>query len=229
MQEFNWDPYFGTIAPSPLSTQPFGACVGAARHWRSLPDLLPSQVHRQRRIDQFRRVVIVAGPAAAVLLFGFSILFGRLDQSMRPLTSRHQARLNEVRVLIGQCTKWEATRSEADTIEGQIRAFSEKTPLWVGFYKELSVLLPSEFYAQRFDGRIVNGRLHVTILGDVYADDESDGFDQIKERMLAALVASPFCHEVREPKATRHLGGGASAGTISVEIALAYPGAGLES
>lgn len=213
-----------------VSLQPFGACVGAARHWRALPDLLPPPVRRQRRVNRVRRALAVGGPVAALVLFGVGTMFDRLDAEMRPLGLEREAQLVQVRELLGQCTKWDTARRQADTIEGRLQAFSDATPLWIGFFKELSALLPKEFYAERFDARTIDGRVYVTIVGDVYADPEALGFDEIKEKMLAALVASPFCHEVREPKATRHVGGKSGlSGTISVEIALAYVGAGTES
>jgi len=138
------------------SLQPYGAAVGTARHWRTLPDLLPPEVRRKRRIDRARRVVSACAPITAAALIGLAMLFGQISSDARPTIIACRREMNTMGNLLGEVRMRTATKQVADTLEQQLRRFATSSPQWIGFFKELSILLPEEFNAERLQARMTD-------------------------------------------------------------------------
>lgn len=204
-----------------ISVQRFAAAIGAARHWRNRPDLLPAFVRRRRQVHAARRAVSFAGPAATAALLGFALLFGRIDARLRPWDTTLKQQLSSIQLLFAKVMSWRDTRAVSSKIERRFEKFVEMKPTWVGFFKELSHVLPPEFHAERLDVLAKDGRLTVTINGFVDATQDKIPYDKIATDTLKRLNKSPFCHEVNLMNASR--GDSQYEGTVSFQIALAYP------
>lgn len=204
----------------------FSAAVGAIRHWRVLPDLLPAHIRRYRRISRVRRGVSIAGPVVAAAVISIAMLFNRIDMQVRPGIPAHEQQLWNVRNLLGGIRQQWDKKIVADSVHAQLSKFADATPPWIGVFKELAVLLPKEFFAERFDARIKEGRMFMTIVGEIYTTDESPRSDELVEQLLKSLDDSPFCNGVELKAWNRSERGKAgSEGTLAFEFALAYPGA----
>ncbi|MFQ5425047.1 MAG: hypothetical protein ACE5F9_13855, partial [Phycisphaerae bacterium] len=207
-----------------ISLQPYGAAVGTARHWRTLPDLLPPEVRRKRRIDQARRAVSACAPITAAALIGLATLFGQISSDARPTIAACKRQMNSVRDLMGEVRTRTVTKQVADTLERQLRRFATSSPQWIGFFKELSILLPEEFDAERIQARMTDGGIHVTITGRVHTQGTAVTVDEIVyDRMLRQLGKSPFIDEVTLLNESRNPASGTeAAGQVSIDVALAY-------
>ncbi|MCZ6817492.1 MAG: hypothetical protein O7F76_12465 [Planctomycetota bacterium] len=213
-------------ADEDVSPASFSAAVGAIRHWRDLPDLLPARIRRYRRISRIRRSICITGPVLAGAIMCIAILFNRIDMQIRPPVPRHEQQLRNVRDLLGGIRQQWDKKIAADSVHSQLAEFSDAAPPWIGIFKELSLLLPKEFFAERFDARMKEGRMFMTIVGEILTSDESPRSDELVEQLLKSLDDSPFCHGVELKAWNRSERGKAgSEGTLSFEFALAYPGA----
>lgn len=207
------------------SMETFLVPVGAIRHWQSLPDLLPPEVRRERRLRRIRRAVAISGPIVASVIVGFAVMFDRMGGGVLTDLSEKQQQLADVQKVIGDNGRFEVDRKVAEQIEKQIADFSQSTPSWIGVFKELSVLLPSEVQAAEFAVADRDGRLWLVVNGSVHNTDKGQDFDRVVEQTLLLLQRSPFFGNVELLLANRVLPSedATLVGRIGVELELAYP------
>ncbi len=132
--------------------------------------------------------------------------------------------MNTMGNLLGEVRMRTATKQVADTLEQQLRRFATSSPQWIGFFKELSILLPEEFNAERLQARMTDKGIYVTITGRVHTSGNAATVDEIVyDRMLRQLGKSPFIEEVTLLNESRNPQSGMeAAGQVSIDVALAY-------
>jgi Tfp pilus assembly PilM family ATPase/Tfp pilus assembly protein PilN len=201
------------------------AIVGAACCCATLPDLLPREVRRSRRIRQVRRSIIFCGPPIAAAVLSLAVLFQDVSAKLNPAISEQRRQLADVQQIMTENGRWTAEQKTIDGLQSQIDDFATSTPLWVGLFKELSFLLPAELQATEFIARNSEDGIRVTVNATVFVRHDGRSFDEVVERTLLLLQRSTFFRRVQLLAANRNektlLRGGA--GTLSVELDLAYP------
>ena len=212
------------------STQSFvldsaAAVVGVACCQDTLPDLLPGEVRTAQRIRRVRHSIAFCGPLIAAAVLALAILFQNVSTKLSPAISEQQRQLVEVQEIMTENGRWTAEQKTIDRLQSQIDDFSTSTPMWVGLFKELSFLLPVELQATEFIARNSEDGIRVTVNATVFVRHEGRSFDEVVEKTLLLLQRSTFFRRVQLLAANRNektlLRGGA--GTLSVELDLAYP------
>jgi Tfp pilus assembly PilM family ATPase/Tfp pilus assembly protein PilN len=208
-----------------FSLESAAAVVGAACCRDTLPDLLPSEVRTAYRIHQIRRSIVFCGPLLAAAVLAFAVLFQNVGAKLSPGISEQRRQLADVQQVLTENGRWTAEQKTIDRLQSQMDDFSTATPLWLGLFKELSFLLPAELQATEFIARNSEEGIRVTVNATVFVRHDGRSFDEVVERTLLLLQRSPFFRRVQLLAANRNektlLRGGA--GTLSVELDLAYP------
>jgi len=212
-------------AASPGQVESYAALAGAAAFGRGLPSLIPPEYRRQRRLRRIRQSVTWCGPIAACAVFLVGLLFGRLESSLSGSPARNDPHLGAVEQVLDRAGKWNAVSAQIRELEGQLTAFSEASPSWIGVFKELSLTLPSELRALEYTARYEEDGMSLVIRAAVHPDRARRGFDEIVAQTLLLLQRSSFFRRVElvsanqgnvpeDPRAV---------GAISVELDLVYP------
>ena len=201
------------------------AVVGATLHLKDLPSLLPPETRNSIRIERVRRCLTMACPMFAAVITIFGTLFSRVNAQLQPRLAEHEARMTQMQVELASSAKIEALKFTADNMEKRLGKFDRYSPLWVGVFKEISVLIPAEVQVTQVAADWEDRELRLTVTGDVHRSVHSPGFDKIVEQTLLLLDRSPFCSHVRLVNANRGVSRKSAglAGTLAVEITLAHP------
>ena len=209
-----------------LSLAPFAPAAGAARHWRMLPNLIPPELLKERKLDSIRRRVSTCALVAAAAIACLAVLFDRLASSSRPAMPGQEAQLADIRQIVALNNQRRLEQQAVAELQDHFDDFAGSTPSWIGIFKELSLLLPSGVQATGFEARIVDGRLRLTVNGAVYTNAETQGFNDAVEQTLRLLQRSAFFESVQLRSANGVPNGqkAGAAGNFSVEVALVYPG-----
>jgi Tfp pilus assembly PilM family ATPase len=201
------------------------AIVGAARRREALPDMLPGDVRMAHRLRRIRRSVAFCGPLVAVAVLAVAALFHNVNEKLRSTLDVQKQNLVNVRQIVNENGRWTAEQKTVDRLQKQIDDFATATPLWVGLFKELSILLPTELQATDFIARTGDDGIKVTVNATVFVRHDGRGVDEVVEKSLLLLQRSSFFRRVQLLSANRNektqFRGGA--GTLSVELDLAYP------
>lgn len=199
--------------------------AAAALDARTIPNVLPPEVLRQRTMQRVRRSVALCGPVIAAAILGFAFLFGRVDSNLKSRVESHQAELATVQRLVGERNKWSALQSSVTSLQGRFDQFARATPHWVGVFKELSLLLPREVQVSEYAVQSEGSVIALTVNAKVYMDGKGRTFDEVATQTLLMLQRSPFFDRVEMVSANqaRREEDPKSAGTISVRLDLAYP------
>lgn len=200
------------------------AVVGASLHLKDLPSLLPPETRNVIRIERMRRTLTMACPIFAAVIAIFGTLFSHVNAQLQPRLAEQEGRMRQMQAELAASAKIDAMRAAADDLEKRLGRFGRYSPLWVGVFKEISVLLPAELQVTQFAAHWVDGEPRLTLTGDVHRSVQSPGFDKIVEQTLLLLDHSPFCSRVRLVNANRGASRKAAglAGTLAVEITLAH-------
>ncbi len=201
------------------------AVVGASMHLDNLPSLLPPETRNSIRIERIRRTLTMACPIFAAVITIFGTLFSHVNAQLQPRLAEQEGRMAQMQAQLASSAKIDALKAAADDMEKRLKRFERYSPLWVGVFKEISTLLPSELQVTHFALHWVDGEPRLTLTGDVHRSTHSPGFDKIVEQTLLLLDHSPFCSRVRLVSANRGVSRKAAglAGTLAVEITLAHP------
>jgi len=226
VDDVEWLKGRATLAASAKGFSPESLAVvtGAAEHWQTLPNLIPPEVHQRRKIRRVCRSTSLAGPIIAAGIFGIAFLFDQMGMKIQPAVGDQQARLSHLQQLTGTNGQWINLRDEARRLEDEFDVFARATPHWVGLFKELSLLLPSELMAVRFQVLTESDGLHLTIESLVYTTPQGRSYDEVVEQTLLSLERSPFFRRVDLLQSTTvDEEGDVAAGSLSVRLDLAYP------
>jgi Tfp pilus assembly PilM family ATPase len=223
----NWLKGLATLSQNAggLSPDTFTAVIGAIRHRQSLPDLIPPQVHKLRKMRRIRRSVVLGAALATVVVTVIGVFFHRLGAPLGPCIMTRRAQLEEVQGLLDMNVRWISDRGAIDELQEQFDGFVRENPLWLGVFKEISVLLPHEVQVTEFKVRSDEEGMRLLVSGVVYIGERSRSFDGAVEQTLLLLQKSPFFRRVQLLAANReakrehpH-----AAGTLTVELDLVYP------
>ncbi|MFQ5503082.1 MAG: hypothetical protein ACE5EQ_12435, partial [Phycisphaerae bacterium] len=187
-----------TLAASSKGFSPESLAVvtGAAEHWHTLPNLIPPEVHQQRKLRRICRSTSLAGPIVAAAIFGIAFLFDQMGMKIQPAVGAQQARLSHLQQLTGSNDQWIVLRESARRLQGEFDEFARVTPQWEGLFKELSLLLPSELMAVRFQALTESDGLQLMIESLVYTTPQGRSYDEVVEQTLRSLERSPFFRRV---------------------------------
>lgn len=214
-----------TGTPEGMSSDVFSAVVAGTRYWRTLPDLIPPEVHRRRLIRRIRRSVAFCGMFVAAAIVAFAVLFQQVGAAVFPSVAVQQQQLAEVQRTIVVNAEWQASQEVVASLRKQFDDFTRQTPAWSGVFKEVSVLLPREVQATGFDvGPNADG-MRLTLSGVVYADEHGRSFDQSVAQTLLLLQRSSFFKNV-QLRGANHGAPSAfpdAAGSLRVDLDLVYP------
>lgn len=200
------------------------AVVGASMHLKNLPNLLPPETRNSIRIEKMRRCITMACPMFAAVITIFGTLFSRVNAQLQPRLVEQEGRMAQMQADLAVSAKMDAIKASADDLERRLGKFDRYSPLWVGVFKEISMLLPAELQVTQFAAHWVDGEPRLTLTGDVHRSAHSPGFDKIVEQTLLLLDHSPFCSRVRLVNANRGAARRSAglAGTLAVEITLSH-------
>ena len=205
--------------------------VGAARCRQTLPDVLPGDVRAARRLRRIRRSVASCGPLVAAAALAVAVLFHGVNENLRQATDTQKRQLESVQQTVSENARWMAERKVVEGLQKQIDDFATSTPVWIGLFKEFSFLLPAELRVNDLVGRMSDDGIKVTMNATVFVEPDGRSFDEIVEKTLLLLQRSSFFRRVQLLAANRtdkaRVQGGA--GTLSVELDLAYPHKGLKA
>lgn len=210
------------------SIEPCAVMVGAGLHWESTPDLIPPEFKRERRMRRVRRRIAMCGPflAAGVLLYAF--MLDNIHGTLSTTIDTRNAELADVQEIVGRNQQWEGEKRIITQLQGQFDKFSLETPNWVGMFKELSHLLPTEMRATELTANRSTHGLKLVLRASVLQTNRGRGFDEVVGEAMMALEGSVFLDSVQLLSANRDESEGDDllAGTFAVELELAYPAAG---
>ena len=215
-----------TLDPESLCS--CAAAVAAATHQKDLPDLTPRDVRNQRRLRRIRRSTVLAAPVLAAAVFGLSVLFDNVIARSGLSQGVDQAKLVQLQRISRSHDRQNAEQRFTQQLQKQFDDFARATPRWDGLFKELARALPQEVQVTEFRARTEKDDIHVTMQARVYTRPQGWNFDQVVEQTLRALEGSPFFKRVL-PLSSNRAGPGEdspAAGTLSVELELAYPRSG---
>ncbi len=203
----------------------FAVTVGAARHWQTLPDLIPPEFRLQRRVQKIRNSVAVCGSVAALAIITFALLFDYVGDHLFQSMDSHRSRLSEVQGIVDTSEKHVRQQETVVLLQKRLDRFSRFNPSWVGVFKELAVLLPREVQAREFRAESSSRGIRLIVSGAVHCRESSRGFDEAVEQTLLLLQRSSFFERVRLLTANRRTPdlNSDAAGTLAVELDLAYP------
>ncbi len=213
-------------AAAGLRADCFTMTAAALRHMEELPDLIPSEVRKARLLRRVRRSTALAGPVMAVAIFAVAFLFDQLGSKVQSAFGAHERDLAGVRRIIGENDKWLEHQKQADLLQQELDRFARGSPNWEGLFKELSRVLPSELQATRFGAAGGGKGMRIVIEAVVHSGAQGCPFDEVVEQTLLALERSPFFHGVHLLSSQKRLGderAGQGAGTLSIQLDLAYP------
>jgi Tfp pilus assembly PilM family ATPase len=218
-------------ASAPGRLDGFAVAAGAARWTRQLPDLMPPEVLRQRRVRRVRRSIAVCGPILAAAIGGLAVLFDHLGSGLSITAADRRQELAGVEQIVEANTRWAEEQARVRALEGQFDAFCRASPSWVGVFKELSLLLPSELRALEYSTRAEGGRLIFTVRAGVYTAKTGRSFDEVVAQALLVLQRSAFFRRVELVSAQRGQApeDPASAGSLAVQLELVVPQAGRKA
>lgn len=200
------------------------AATGAVLHRSDLPDLLPPDVRRKRRILQVRRSATLIAPVVAAAVFGLGFLFETAVTKVAPSLGADRTRLAHLQRLASEHSRRNAKQKLVARLQQQLDCFAQATPRWDGLFKELSRKLPKELQVTEFRARCDGGAILLTMRTKIFTSRSGRSFDEVLEEALMTLEHSPFFKRV-QPLGSNRLGQDASgaAGTLVVELELAYP------
>lgn len=209
--------------PGP-SLEAFAPAVSAVRYWSTLPDLTPPEVLRDRRLARVQRRFSIFCATAAAAVAGMALMFDQVASDTQPVVNLGQMQLADVQQIVAVNNQWAVEQQAVAALEQEFDDFNRASPLWIGVFKELSVLLPREVQATGFEVRGTERGLQLVVNGAVYATGKDRGFDDAVEQTLRLLQRSAFFERVRLLAANGtvtkdHPG---AVGTFSVEVALVY-------
>ncbi|MBN2562437.1 MAG: hypothetical protein JXQ75_16045 [Phycisphaerae bacterium] len=208
-----------------LSLDAFSAAVGAVKHWHALPDLIPPEVHRDRRIRRIRRSISVSAGLVAAAIAAFAILFDQMGVPLSPSISTHQEQLAGVQRIVGANTQWESTQKAVTRLRGAFDEFTRPNPSWIGIFKELSILLPREVQATELVVHSDKNGMRLSLGAAVYTGEHGLSFDKAVEQALLMLQRSSFFERVELLAANREASPEHpnAAGTLTIKLDLVYP------
>ncbi|MCK6457466.1 MAG: hypothetical protein L6Q92_13180 [Phycisphaerae bacterium] len=200
--------------------------AGAFLAQRPLPDLVPPEVRQRQRIERYRRFGESVGPALAATLLLVTLLFRHLTSGLDQAQARDASILEKTQAELRALNEWKAQADRVLAREREIGDFARTSPRWVGIFKELAVLLPTNMQIRQMSARTIEDGLTLQVTAVLYAAQEGVLFDEAVEQTLATLQASPYFSRVEVLSAAR-----ADAvarrerqlGTMVVELRLAYP------
>lgn len=211
--------------PSQTSSdgESFAASCAVAKFLGDLPDLLPEQERKRRRIARVRNSTTKAGPIIAAATLGVAFLFNQIGGHLSNAVGQVQTEMVRVQSMVSENTKLQQERAAIDALKARFDTFARQTPNWVGLFKELSIILPKEIRVTRMTTRNDGAAIRVVIDGEVARSHRGESYDQSVELALTALERSPFASAVRLVNSSRADGEqGDVEGTMSVEVSLAY-------
>jgi len=206
--------------------QSMAVAVAGALFHESLPDLMPSAIRKKKRLRKIRRVVTLCGPCAAAATLVLAMLFERVGSQFDPALAFQNQQLAGVQQIVGANSQWNADRAVVSRLQRQFDEFSQNSPSWVGVFKDLATLLPSELQVTDY---VVSSRedgLRLTVNAMVFSSGQPGrDFDKTVAQTLLLLQKSPSFGNVQLLSANRdqqsqRLG---ATGALSVELELVYP------
>lgn len=205
------------------NVEAFAAASSAARFMAELPNLLPEEEFKRRRIARFRSSTTKAGPIVAAATLGVAFLFNQVGGHLSQAVGEVQSEMVRVQSMVDKNTQLQQERSAITAIKARFDDFASHTPNWLGFFKELSLILPKEIRVTRLSTRNTGFELRVIIDGEVVRTRNGQSCDKIVEFTLTALERSPFVSAVHLVNSSRSDDGKSNfEGTLSVEVSLAY-------
>ena len=225
--EASWLKGLASIDPSAedIALSSCAAATGAVLHQRDLPDLLPPDVRRNRRILRTRRSATLVTPVVAVAIFGIGFLFETVATKVAPSLVPDRAKLAHLQRLANDHNRWNTKRQLIARLQKQLDDFSRATPRWDGLFKELSRTLPVELQVTEFRASSEGDAILLTMRTRIFTSGNGRSFDEVLEETLMTLERNPFFRRVQPLGSNlldRNSANGA-AGTLEVELELAYP------
>jgi len=200
-----------------------GVAAAAALYHGSLPDLVPTTVRRKRMAVRVRRVATLAGAPLAAAIFAFGLVVENLAVNVDPLTLQSQQRMMDVQRLLSVGKDCERKRQTIAAVNREFDGFARATPAWLGLFKELSILLPREYHANELTARQVDGRLRLTVTGEIQLTADGRRFGDVVQQTLVQFEKSPFFARVQPVSSNQSPTSGGAAGTLTIELDPAYP------
>ncbi|MCB9854593.1 MAG: pilus assembly protein PilM [Phycisphaerales bacterium] len=205
------------------NVEAFASASSAARFISDLPNLLPEEEFKRRRIARFRSSTTKAGPIVAAATLGVAFLFNQIGGHLSKAVGQVQMEMVRVQSMVDKNTQLQQERSAITAIKAKFDDFACHTPNWLGFFKELSLILPKEIRVTRLSTRNDGAELRVVIDGEVARSRNGQSYDETVEVTLTALERSPFASAVHLVNSSRNDSErGNFEGTLSVEVSLAY-------
>ncbi len=206
-----------------VDVESLGLMVAGTRFWRELPDLIPEELRYRKRVNSIKRVLVWSGPFAAAVLFTFGLLFEQVGRTLAHEVAHNSSRLVEAQALIEGRAKMARQTETALNLAGQIEGFVECSPSWVGVFKELSLVLPSELRVLEYTSRTNASGMNLVVKAGVHTSKTQRTFDDVVAQTLLLLERSSFFKRVemsvnRTPQ-SEDLG---AAGVLTIELELAY-------
>jgi Tfp pilus assembly PilM family ATPase len=204
--------------------------VGAAKS-AELPDLLPPEIKRQRKVARIRSSISICGPIVAAAALAYAVLFQSVGSDLTGDIAARQAQLASVAKIVDDNSKWVTQQDKIARIERDLADFSKASPSWMGIFKELSILLPRELRATQYSAVPSDGNLALNVTASVYSGADGRGFDETVSQTLQLLQRSAFFSRVELISANRADQGGApgSSGVLNLRLDLIYPRARLKT
>ncbi len=207
------------------SIEPCAVMVGAGLHWPITPDLIPPEFKRNQRLSKIRRRIALCGPFLAAGVLAYACMLDSVHGNLSTTIDDRSAELADVQEIVGRNQEWEGERRTIAQLQAQFDRFSLTTPDWVGLFKEVSHLLPSEMQATELNARQTEEGLLLVLNASVVQTARGRGFDEVVGDAMMSLEGSVFFSGVQLLSANR---AGAEddeqvAGSFAVELKLAYP------
>ncbi len=211
----------GSAAEAPVDS--FAVAAAAAIHRAALPDLIPPEIRKSWKMQRIRRSTAMISPIVAAVIIGFTFLFNQIQGFTRTSHASQEA-LSELQTLADINARWLAEQGAVKRMETSFSEFAAATPAWVGLFKELSQVLPSEMRATKFSSRLHQDGMSLRIDANIYTPPTGRDFDEVIEHTLRSLERSPFFTRVQLLNSMRHPSDSSNleTGVMSVELQLAY-------
>ncbi|MCA9257243.1 MAG: hypothetical protein KDA33_16470, partial [Phycisphaerales bacterium] len=208
---------------SGVDVDSIAAACAAAKFMPELPNLLPEEEFKRRRVARFRSSTTKAGPIVAAATLGIAFLFNQIGGRLSQAVGQVESEMIRVQSMVDENTQLQQQRSAINAIKARFDTFSGQTPNWLGLFKELSYILPKEIRVTRMTTRNDDNGIRIVIDADVARSGAGQSYDEIVERTLTALERSPFAaavHLLNSSRSDEERGN--YDGMLSVEVSLAY-------
>lgn len=204
----------------------FGPAIGVALAKSALPDLRPAEMRRRQMVGRFRRIFVLAGPAAAIGLSVIAVLLRQVAGGVSAAQAAQATVVSRTAEELARWVQWQSAAAKTKSLDKSVADFQRATPRWQALFKELSNVLPPSMQITTLAARTHDGRLRLRMAARMHDIGEPVDFDRLVEQTLGVLQTSPFFERVEVLSATRSSAQGKddrTIGNLVLDLSMCYP------